>query len=299
MVTGATGRLGCGVVERLEEFGIRVYPIVLPGYSLSPKRIKWGCNTKPIAVNGLRDLQNLAEPDYVINLHWHIDRTLSFAQQILFELDYNIHRLEFFWDWLASKIIKRFVNVSSIKVFSNLNSNPITVDSEPRPMTPYGIAKKAAESFFDARFYNSGFPVAHLRLCSVASYGEHPSHLMSQLMASGFEKERIKVNTGHYSNLLYIEDAIDLIINSAFVAENKYYNLTTDGIKNETIACEFERITNSKLNADFVDLMPGIVDPVFISDIPKLRSEWTRKTTLQKIIQKLVEQRNMEMISQR
>lgn len=297
MVTGATGRLGHEIVSRLEEFNARIYPLVLPGYPPTLKRLKWNCNTAAIAVNNSSDLKNLPSPDYLINLHWQVNRNLSFTQQLFFEVDYNIHQLEFLWDWIDGKLHKRFINISSLKIYSPLNSNPITADSEARPMTPYGIAKRAAENFFDARFYKSDFSVVHLRLCSVASYGEHPSHLMSQLVASGFENKRIKINKGHYTNLLYIDDAIDLIINSAFVAKKKHYLLAAERIKNETIAREFERISKTKLNAEFVDFMPGVTDPLFTSNIFELSDEWTRRTSLDMIIKKIIQNAKNENIT--
>lgn len=290
MVTGATGRLGCEIVARLEEFGASVFPLVLPGYYSTPKRIEWNCKAEPIFVNGPSDLHNLPDPDYLINLHWHVNRRLSFSYQLLYELDYNIHRLEFLWNWLKGKLLKRFINVSSTKVFSHLNTNPIKADSEPRPVSPYGIAKKAAENFFDANFYKSNFPVAHLRLCSVASYGEHPSHLLSQLILSVLNQQKISINVGHYSNILYIDDAIDLIINAALEAKRRFYILAPERIKNDTIADVFERITNFELNADYIDLTPGIDDPLFINDIPKLSAGWIRKTTLDVMIQRLISQ---------
>ena len=288
MVTGATGRLGCEIVLRLEELGASVFPLVLPGYYSTPKRIVWNCKTKPIFVNDQSDLHNLPVPDYLINLHWKVNRSLSFSHQLLYELDCNIHRLEFLWNWLKGKSLKRFINLSSTKVFSHLNTNPIRASSEPRPVSPYGIAKKAAENFFDAVLCKSIFPVVHLRLCSVASYGEHPSQLFSQLILSALNRQKIKINVGHYSNILYIDDAIDLIINAALEAKKRFYILAPERIKNDTIADVFKRITNSELNADYIDLIPGIEDPLFINDIQKLSAGWIRKTTLDKMIQKLI-----------
>ena len=176
----------------------------------------------------------------------------------------------------------------SIEVFSYLNKNPISVDTDPRPVTPYGIAKIAAEKFFDAYFCNSSFFSTTIRLCSVASNGEHPSQLMSQLIASAFKNKQIRLNTGHSTNLIYIDDAVDLIISAALMAIEREYILTTEGVQNHIIASEFERISGLKLNAEYIDFMPGISDRCFISDIPKLNVEWARKNPLEEMINKLI-----------
>ena len=219
LITGASGRLGYETVLRLEELGATVQPLVFTGYPRVPKRVAWKARSSPIPVQTEQDLHALAYPDYVINFHWKVDRTLPYTQQLLYEIEHNVHLLSPLWEWLANTSIERFVNVSTTKVFSHLNQNPISSESEPRPISAYGIAKLAAEKFFDARFCQSVCPVVHLRLCSVASPGEHPTHLMSQLYASAYENRRITVNKGHLCTIIYIDEAVDMIINAALTAE--------------------------------------------------------------------------------
>lgn len=288
LVTGATGRLGCEISSRLEELGAAVLPLVLNAYPMEPKRINWTASVKPIVINGQGDLKNLPTPDYTINLHWCVNRNLSFTEQLLYELDYNVHRPSFLWSWLLDKSIEKFVNVSSIKIFSFLNKNPITSKTEPRPSTPYGIAKAAAENFFDAFFSDSSIRVVHLRLCSVTSFGEHPSQLLTQLFNSAFDNTKIRINANHTSNIIYIDEAVDLIINAALNADQGQYIFAPDGMMNNKIASKFERISRRKLNAELIDFYPGMVDPKFVSDISKFRSSWSRITSLEQIIQNII-----------
>ncbi len=288
LVTGATGRLGCETVLRLEELGATVLPLVLPGYPPKPKRIPWKARSEPLVVTTTEDLNRLMAPDYVINFHWRVDRSLSYTAQLLFEIDSNIHCLVPLWEWLVKKPVKRFVNISTLKVFSHLNENPVSAETEPRPLSPYGIAKLAAEHFFDAYFSEAGRPVVHLRLCSVASCGENPSHLMSRLYAGAFENQRIIVNKGHLCTILYIDDVVDLVIQAALAADSPRYLITTDPLKTEQVVAQFEGITHQKVQADFVDLEPGIADPAFESDIEELRTDWTRCTSLESLIKKFI-----------
>jgi nucleoside-diphosphate-sugar epimerase len=181
------------------------------------------------------------------------------------------------------------VNISSIKVYSHLNSNPISAETEPRPMSPYGLAKLAAERFLDAYFYRCDFSLSHLRLCSVASYGEHPSQILSQLFDSAYKKKTIRINTGHTMNLLYIDHAVDLIINAALHTDKLTCVLAPPSIVVDEIATRFEKISGKKLNAEYIDLNPGIVDPVFQSDIIRFDARWIRRTSLDSMIRKIID----------
>jgi nucleoside-diphosphate-sugar epimerase len=287
LITGSTGRLGREIVSRLEELGANVLPLVLEGYPFEPKRGLWTAKSDRLLIGNPNDLNKLPTPDYVINFHWRVDRNLPYPRQLIYELDYNIHRPSFLWEWLSHKAFKRFINISSIKVFSHLNENPISADTEPRPVTPYGIAKFTSEKFFDAYFCSSAFSVVHLRMCSVASFNEHPSQLMSQLCNSALGNFRIRINIGHIAYIIYIDEAVDLIINAALTARKDRYIIAADGIKIEEIATKFEEVCKCRLNAEYVDFAPGAVDPIFITDIEQLRVDWTRSTLLESMIMKI------------
>ncbi len=272
----------------MEEFNAIVIPIVLRGYPESPKRVEWNSITKPLCVYTEEDLENLEIPDYVINFHWQVDRSKIFEEQLIYEINSNIYIHRFFWEWLKKVQPKKFVNISTIRIFSELNQNPISSSSTPRPLTPYGISKVTAENYFNALFHKSATKASNLRLGSVSSYGEVPTQLLTQLFNSVFNKKYITVNKGHITNILYIEEAIDLIINSALVDNSENYLLVGDGNLNEYIGHRFEKIANGKLNAEYLDLHPGMVDSIFISDRDKLKTKWTRSYSLDSIIELII-----------
>lgn len=285
-ITGATGRLGCEITARLEQLGQQVVPLVFDGYPLQPKRLKWYAKTQPIEIKNINDFKDLKKPDYLIHLHWQVKRDLSFTEQLLYEMDWNIHRLGFLWEELQKHSLKRIVNLSSIKVFSHFNSNPISAITSPQPASPYGIVKIAAEQFLNSQFNQR---VTHLRLSSVASVGEHPSQLLSQLYSSAFEEKKIRVNVPHNTALLYIEEAADLIINAAWQGLENYYIVSGKEIANKEIAQTFEEIAQRKLHADYIDLAPNITDLTFISDANKLQTSWTRTYSLDEMIKTFIE----------
>ncbi len=288
LITGATGRLGSETVCRLEELGAHVLPLVLEGYPTEPKQGGWKARSAPIPVFRPDELERVPTPDFVIHYHWRVERSLSFMKQFAYEIDLNLNRLEFFWDWMRRKAIERLINISSIKVFSHLNENPISAAAEPRPVTPYGMAKLAAERFLDAYFADSSFPIAHLRLCTVSSAGEHPSTLLSRLCESARSQRRIHINRGNLVHLMDIDEAVDLTINAALNAKKGRYIVATEGVKTEEIASLFDRISKRRVNAEYGQPAGKGETEVFQSDIEGLRADWTRSVSLPSLLEKKI-----------
>lgn len=265
-----------------------VIPIILQGYPENPKRIEWNSYVNPIRIFEKEDITKLEVPDYIINFHWQVNRTKSFTEQLLFEINSNIYLHEFFWEWLKEKQPKKFINISTIKIFSELNENPVSSLTLPKPLTPYGISKVTAENYFNSLFHKSITRVVNLRLGSIAAFGEVPTQLLTQLFNSAFNNKKIWVNKEHISNILYIDEAIDLIINSALIGDKANYLLVGDGLLNEYISERFEEISQRKLNAEYRDLSPDVIDPGFISDGDKLKSSWTRSYSLDSMIEQII-----------
>jgi nucleoside-diphosphate-sugar epimerase len=290
LITGATGRLGCDLTPRLEGLGARVLPLILPPYPRHPENdVAWTAATPPIEIGGEEDLSKLTPPDHVVHLHWWVDRTRSFDDQVRGEVRQNVTDLAYLWEWLKRHPVRSFVNCSSIRTFSHLNQNPIDAATEPSPVTPYGTAKLIGERYFDDTLGGHGMGITHLRLCSVCSHGEHPSHLMSRLLRSAFDGERVEVNTGHRANLIYIDEVVDIIIDAATSAREGRFLVTTPAVTTDEIARRVEVVTGKNLTADYVDLNPGVQDPEFVSDIDLFRADWVRVTPLDDAIRRMVD----------
>lgn len=253
-----------------------------------PKRVEWNSSVKPVKIYNKEDLSQFEAFDYIINFHWQVDRSKSFTAQLLYEINLNLSMHEFFWDWIKEKQPKKFINISTIKIFSELNKNPVCTSSAPQPLTPYGISKVAAEKYFIALFYKTPTQVINLRLGSISALGEVPTQLLTQLFNSAYNNKKIIVNKGHVSNILYIDEVIDLIINSALIGVQDNYLLVGDGYLNEDISKRFEELSHRKLNAEYRDLNPGAIDPTFISDRDKLKSSWTRTYSLDSMIELII-----------
>jgi hypothetical protein len=90
-------------------------------------------------------------------------------------------------------------------------------------------------------------------------------------------------------NLLYIDHAVDLILDAALHTDKLTYVLAAPSISVDEIAARFEKISGKKLNAEYIDLNPGMIDPLFQSDIDRLDAPWIRRTSLDSMIQKIID----------
>ena len=286
LVTGATGRLGTEICRRIEELGADVLPVIFGGYPDRSRRMNWQARTMPTRLMTPDDAEGIPGPDHVINCHWEVDRGLSFAGQLALEIDKNVRAPEFLWDRLARCGLRSFVNISSIRIFGPLSPQPISSTTPPRPDSPYGIAKVAAESYFDARFRASGVPVAHMRLCSLMAAGGHPTQLTSQILAGLAEGRKIRINRGHQTHLLHIDEAADIILQAAVEGRNGRFNIVAEGIANEAVAGLFARISGRELRAELTDLQPGMPDPVFVPEAAGFAAAWIRRMPIEDAIRK-------------
>ena len=83
-----------------------------------------------------------------------------------------------------------------------------------------------------------------------------------------------------------------MIINAALTAEASRYIITSRPVAAEQIVSRFETLSGKKIKADYIDLQPGIQDPIFKSDREQLRSQWSRCTSLDGTIKNYIAIRN-------
>jgi nucleoside-diphosphate-sugar epimerase len=245
----------------------------------------------PVPVAGVADLEALPSPDVVINLHWLVDRTLDEARQQSYEMERNISELEYVWQWICTAGQARFLNVSSVSVFGLVDESPISARTEPQPSTPYGRAKLAAEQYFEALFAESTVHLSHARLGPVWASCEHPSRLMSGLYQSAFHGATVSINRGHATCGLYVDEAVDLLITTAAAAPPGCFLLTGPPVANEETARVFEEVAGRPLTVDFVDLAPGVPDPVYVSDVDRFSTDWTRHVDLREATRLIISER--------
>ena len=311
LVTGATGRLGTEICRRIEELGADVLPVIFGGYPDRPRRMNWQARTMPTRLMTPDDAEGIPGPDHVINCHWEVDRGLSFAGQLALEIDKNVRAPEFLWDRLARCGLRSFVNISSIRIFGPLSPQPISSTTPPRPDSPYGIAKVAAEGRLEAipgigeglakkideyvrtgrmakyAEVMAGVPETLLGLLEIQGLGGKTVHLVhDRLGVEDLEGLKIRINRGHQTHLLHIDEAADIILQAAVEGRNGRFNIVAEGIANEAVAGLFARISGRELRAELTDLQPGMPDPVFVPEAAGFAAAWIRRMPIEDAIRK-------------
>ena len=78
--------------------------------------------------------------------------------------------------------VRKIVYASSSSVYGDAESYPTAETARPRPMSPYGVTKLAAEHLCELYRSNFGTPTASLRLFSVYGPGQRPDMAFSRLI---------------------------------------------------------------------------------------------------------------------
>ncbi len=138
VITGGTGRLGGHLLKALLSSGENVKVLVRNSETLLPEGAipHVGDLTKPETLNGL-----VGKRDTVFHLAAAIDE--SFSDEMFYRV--NVIGTENLLGQCRGNEIERFVFVSSISVFGNLDSTPADESTRKNPITKYGRSKLLAE----------------------------------------------------------------------------------------------------------------------------------------------------------
>jgi nucleoside-diphosphate-sugar epimerase len=80
--------------------------------------------------------------------------------------------------------VRKIVFASSSSVYGDAESYPTVETMRPRPMSPYGVTKLAAEHLCELYRTNFGMPTASLRLFTVYGPGQRPDMAFSRLISA-------------------------------------------------------------------------------------------------------------------
>jgi len=186
--------------------------------------------------------------------------------------------------------LRAFVNASSSSVYGNQEVNLLTEDLMPRPISPYGVSKLAAEHLATLYALELGLPTVSLRYFTVYGPRQRPDMGIHRLIESAKHRSVFVVNgdgsqrrdftfvgdivTAH----LRVVDALlsgDLRPGSVFnVGSGKPISLID-------LISTIEKLTGVNLRVEYGAALPG--DPLeTFASIERITSEtsWTPEVTL-------------------
>jgi UDP-glucuronate 4-epimerase len=219
LVTGAAGFIGSHLVEALLERGDEVVGVdsFSPYYSTTRKRDNLaGVSGQPgftLVAGDLNelDLSRLLErAEVVYHLAGQPGVRASWGEEFDIYLAQNILTTQKLLEATRGRPLAKFVFASSSSIYGQAESFPTHEASLPRPVSPYGVTKLAAEHL--ANLYHSAFdvPTVALRYFTVFGPRQRPDMAFSRFIAAALEERPLTIigDGGQSRDFTYVGDAV-------------------------------------------------------------------------------------------
>ena len=142
---------------------------------------------------------------------------------------HNVLATQRLLEWALRSKPERFVYASSSSIYGNTGKLPMHEDDLPRPLSPYGVTKLAAEHLCNLYHQNFAVPTVSLRYFTVYGPGQRPDMAFHRFMRSLLEnKEMVIYGTGEQTrDFTFIEDIVEanLAAASSEQAAGRVYNI--------------------------------------------------------------------------
>ncbi len=227
IVTGVAGFVGSHLAERLLAEGHKVCGVdAFVDYY--PRHIKEGNLERVRSSNQFTfiegnlldiDLSALLEgADWVFHQAAQAGVRASWGREFSRYVDCNVLATQRLLEAsLHVKSVQRFVYASSSSVYGDTSTLPITEAVMPRPISPYGVTKLAAEHLCTLYHHNFGLPTVSLRYFTVYGPRQRPDMAFHRFCKAILEGEPVHVyDDGHQTrDFTYISDIIEANMRAA------------------------------------------------------------------------------------
>ena len=220
IVTGAAGFIGSHLCERLIELGHIVTGIdCLTDYY--PPELKQGNLRNPCKSNRFKflkldltstDLSPIMNSvDYVFHLAAQPGVRGSWGRNFEKYIRNNILATQTVLEALKGADVTKVIYVSSSSIYGDTKELPTPEDTDPRPVSPYGITKLAAENLCHTYRRNFGVPVVILRYFTVYGPRQRPDMAFFRFIDSALSGSTVVVyGDGNASrDFTYVADAVE------------------------------------------------------------------------------------------
>ena len=193
LVTGAAGFVGSRLCAHLLEQGNDVVGIdaITDFYDVRRKEANLASLTAWDSFTFRRlDLLNaplrqlLDGVEVVFHLAGQPSVRASWGPEFAVYVDRNILATQHLLETLRQTSVRKIVYASSSSVYGDAESYPTAEAMRPRPISPYGVTKLAAEHLCELYRVNFGIPTVSLRLFTVYGPGQRPDMAFSRLIGA-------------------------------------------------------------------------------------------------------------------
>ena len=221
LVTGAAGFIGSHLCERLLQEGHGVIGVdAFTDYY--PRAVKEanlvGLRTHPefrfVETDLVRaDLAPVvAEADFIFHQAGQPGVRASWGKEFHLYLDHNIRATQQLLETVkGSARLRRLVFASSSSVYGQTEELPLREEFLPRPFSPYGVTKLAAEHLCSLYHANHGVPTVALRYFTVYGPRQRPDMGFHKFIQAALEDRPIAVyGDGEQTrDFTYVTDAVE------------------------------------------------------------------------------------------
>ena len=236
LVTGVAGFVGSHLAERLIEDGWRVRGVdcFTDTYARSIKEQNLA------AVKGharfafeevdlvLTDLNKLTKgADVVFHLAGQAGVRDSWGAEFVIYTERNVLATQRLLEAAKEVGLHRFVYASSSSVYGNTKDLPVTEDSLPLPISPYGVSKLAAEYLCRLYYTEYGVPTVSTRYFTIYGPRQRPDMAFHKLIRAMLRDEPFPVyGDGEQTrDFTFVSDAVEATVRAANAPPGSVYNV--------------------------------------------------------------------------
>ncbi|MFO7951726.1 MAG: NAD-dependent epimerase/dehydratase family protein [Bacillota bacterium] len=237
LVTGAAGFIGSHLSRRLLSDGCKVTGVdcFTDYYNPAIKE----ANIRDLSKNPdfamIREDLSAVDDHWLKGIDWVFHQAAqagvraSWGKEFAHYTGHNVLATQRLLEWARNKKLKRFVYASSSSVYGDTGKLPMHEEDLPRPLSPYGVTKLAAEHLCGLYQQNFGVPVVSLRYFTVYGPAQRPDMAFHRFIRAILNSEEIVIyGTGEQTrDFTFVEDIVEANILAAVnkIPAGRVYNL--------------------------------------------------------------------------
>lgn len=239
LVTGVAGFVGSHLADRLLDLGCRVIGIdCFTDYydrSLKDSNLSGFISNKlfKLIEGDITDIDNLgleAEgPQLVFHQAAQAGVRASWGEEFSHYTHHNVLGTQRMLEWARRVKPERFVYASSSSVYGDTGKLPMHEDDLPKPLSPYGVTKLAAEHLCGLYHQNFGVPTVSLRYFTVYGPRQRPDMAFNRFIRAILAGEELVIyGTGEQTrDFTFVEDIVGANLAAALSpgVEGRVYNI--------------------------------------------------------------------------